>query len=98
METILAGLRSAKEESELVIYLLALGNAALPETIPTLLDYAEEGPTAVTTAAVSALRRFPARHISSKVRNEADEVWCFSSHPKPSCQGAKGAAICTSSP
>ena len=71
VETILAGLRGAEEESEAVIYLLALGNAVLPETIPTLLDHAEEGPAAITTAAISALRRFPAWHISSKVRNEA---------------------------
>ncbi|XP_010116055.1 PREDICTED: microsomal triglyceride transfer protein large subunit-like, partial [Chlamydotis macqueenii] len=68
VETILAGLRGAKEEPEVVIYLLALGNAVLPETIPILLDHAEEGPTAVATAAISALRRFPARHISSKVK------------------------------
>ncbi|NXE23539.1 MTP protein, partial [Ardeotis kori] len=68
VETILAGLRGAKEEPEVVIYLLALGNAVLPETIPILLDHAEEGPTAVTTAAISALQRFPARHISSKVK------------------------------
>ncbi|XP_053928271.1 microsomal triglyceride transfer protein-like [Cuculus canorus] len=68
VETILAGLRGAEEESEVVIYLLALGNAVVPETIPTLLDHAEEGPTAIATAAISALQRFPARHISSKVK------------------------------
>ncbi|NXP46538.1 MTP protein, partial [Heliornis fulica] len=66
--TILGGLRGAKEESEVVIYLLALGNAALPETIPTLLDHAEEGPTTIATAAVAALRRFPSQHISGKVK------------------------------
>ncbi|NXK96467.1 MTP protein, partial [Formicarius rufipectus] len=68
METILRGLRGAEKEPEVVIYLLALGNAVLPETIPTLLGYAEEGPAAVTTTAISALRRFPAQHISSKVK------------------------------
>lgn len=50
-----------------MIHLLALGNAALPETIPILLEHAEEGPAAVSSAAISALRRFPARHISSEV-------------------------------
>ncbi|KAM6390476.1 microsomal triglyceride transfer protein-like [Pluvialis apricaria] len=75
VETILAGLRGAKEESEVVIYLLALGNAALPETIPTLLDYAEEGPAAVATAAVSALRRFPAQHISGKVKRAMRRIF-----------------------
>ncbi|XP_054238570.1 microsomal triglyceride transfer protein-like [Indicator indicator] len=67
-ETILRGLRGAKEESEVVTYLLALGNAALPRTIPTLLEQAEEAPAAVATAAISALRRFPAGHISGKVK------------------------------
>ncbi|NXU41079.1 MTP protein, partial [Drymodes brunneopygia] len=68
VETILRGLRGAKEEPEVVIYLLALGNARLPETIPALLAHAEDGPTAVTAAATSALQRFPAPHISSKVK------------------------------
>ncbi|NXW20002.1 MTP protein, partial [Circaetus pectoralis] len=75
VETILAGLRGAKEESEVVIYLLALGNAVLPKTIPTLLDHAEEGPTAITTAAVSALRQFPARHISGKVKRAMRRIF-----------------------
>ncbi|XP_056351560.1 microsomal triglyceride transfer protein-like [Oenanthe melanoleuca] len=68
VETILRGLRDAKEEPEAVIYLLALGNARLPETIPTLLGHAEDGPTSVTAAATSALQRFPAALISSKVK------------------------------
>lgn len=67
VEAILAGLRGAKEEPEAVIHLLALGNAVLPETIPILLEHAEEGPAAISAAAISALRRFPARHISSEV-------------------------------
>lgn len=74
--TILRGLRGAHEEPEVVIYLLALGNARLPETIPTLLEHAEDGPTAVTAAATSALQRFPAALISSKVREEIAEAWC----------------------
>ncbi|XP_064573336.1 microsomal triglyceride transfer protein-like isoform X3 [Zonotrichia leucophrys gambelii] len=68
VETILRGLRGAQEEPRVVISLLALGNARLLETIPTLLEHAEGGPTAVTTAATSALQRFPAHHISSKVK------------------------------
>ncbi|XP_064320700.1 microsomal triglyceride transfer protein-like [Phalacrocorax carbo] len=75
VESILKGLRGAKEESEAVIYLLALGNAALPETIPTLLDHAEEGPATITTAAISALQRFPSRHISSKVKRAMRRIF-----------------------
>ncbi|XP_027639292.2 microsomal triglyceride transfer protein-like [Falco peregrinus] len=68
VETILRGLKGAEKESEVVIYLLALGNAMLPETIPTLLDHAEEGPATITAAAISALQQFPAQHISGKVK------------------------------
>ncbi|XP_071294429.1 microsomal triglyceride transfer protein-like [Agelaius tricolor] len=68
VETMLRGLRGAEQEPKVVISLLALGNARLPETIPTLLEHAEDGPTAVTAAATSALQRFPAAHISSKVK------------------------------
>ncbi|NXJ64289.1 MTP protein, partial [Rostratula benghalensis] len=75
VETILGGLRGAKEESEMVIYLLALGNAALPETIPILLDYAEEGPAAAAAAAISALRRFPAPHLSDKVKRAMRRIF-----------------------
>ncbi|XP_030309578.1 microsomal triglyceride transfer protein [Calypte anna] len=75
VETILGGLRSAKEESEVVIYLLALGNAVLPETIPTLLDHAEEGPPTIATAAISALKRFSTQHISSKVKQAMRRIF-----------------------
>lgn len=88
VETILRGLRGAEEEPEVVIYLLALGNAMLPETIPTLLDHAEDGPTAVTAAATSALQRFPVPHISSKVGKEVAKARCSPPHSKPSCWGA----------
>ncbi|KFR10987.1 Microsomal triglyceride transfer protein large subunit, partial [Opisthocomus hoazin] len=75
VETILTGLRGAKEEPEVVIYLLALGNALLPETIPTLLDYAEEGPTTVTAVAISALRRFPTEYISIEVKQAMRRIF-----------------------
>ncbi|RLV97697.1 hypothetical protein DV515_00011504 [Chloebia gouldiae] len=72
--TLVRGLRGAEEEPEVVIYLLALGNARLPKTIPTLLELAEDGPAAVTTAATSALQRFPAPHISSEVGEEVGRL------------------------
>ncbi|NXX96010.1 MTP protein, partial [Centropus bengalensis] len=75
VKTILVGLRGAKEESEAALYLLALGNAMVPETIPTLLDHAEEGSTTITTAAISALQRFPAQHISSKVKRAMRRIF-----------------------
>ncbi|NWX66743.1 MTP protein, partial [Promerops cafer] len=68
VEAVLRGLRGAGEEPEVVIHLLALGNAMLPGTIPALLEHAEDGPTAVTAAATAALQRFPAPCISSEVK------------------------------
>lgn len=67
METILQSLEHTRDNAERVIYLLALKNALLPETIPTLLDYAEEGSAAVSAAALSTLQRFSTQHITSQV-------------------------------
>ncbi|NXU55719.1 MTP protein, partial [Turnix velox] len=75
LETLLRGLQGAREESEVVVHLLALGNAALPKTISILLDHAEEGPTTVTTAAISALQRFPAQHVSNKVKRAVRRIF-----------------------
>nr|XP_013795601.1 PREDICTED: microsomal triglyceride transfer protein large subunit-like [Apteryx mantelli mantelli] len=75
VETILQGLGRAKEESEVVIYLVSLRNALLPETIPTLLHYAEEGPAAVAAAAVAALQGFPTQHISGEVKRAMRRIF-----------------------
>ncbi|KFU90054.1 Microsomal triglyceride transfer protein large subunit, partial [Chaetura pelagica] len=75
VETILGGLRGAKKEAEVVIYLLAMGNMMLPRTIPTLLDHAEGGPATISRAALSALHRFPAQHISSKVKQAMRRIF-----------------------
>ncbi|NXG28914.1 MTP protein, partial [Dromaius novaehollandiae] len=74
-ETILQGLGNAKEESEVVLHLMALRNALLPESIPTLLRYTEEGPAAVTAAAVAALQRFPTQHVSSEVKRAMRRIF-----------------------
>ncbi|XP_053162015.1 protein TBATA isoform X2 [Hemicordylus capensis] len=68
IDTVLKRLESAKEDSEKIIFLLSLKSALLPETIPTLLRYAEEGSAAVSAAAISALQRYPTEHISSQVK------------------------------
>lgn len=67
METVLRRLSETEEESEMVTYLLSLKNALLPETIPILLNYAEEGSAAVSGTAVSALQRFSTQHITGEV-------------------------------
>ncbi|XP_061491242.1 microsomal triglyceride transfer protein large subunit-like [Rhineura floridana] len=68
METVLQRLKNAKEDSERVIYLLFLKSALLPGSIPTFLHYAEVGSATVSAIALSALQRYPAQHISSKVK------------------------------
>ncbi|XP_066477502.1 microsomal triglyceride transfer protein large subunit-like [Tiliqua scincoides] len=68
IETVLKRLDDAKSDSEKIVYLLSLSNALLPEAIPTLLRYTEEGSASVSAAAVSALQRYPAQHISSTVK------------------------------
>eukprot|EP00079_Xenopus_tropicalis_P012613 XP_002939768.1 PREDICTED: microsomal triglyceride transfer protein large subunit [Xenopus tropicalis] len=64
--TLVEGLHEAEEESEIKIYLLALKNAQLPETIPLLLQYAEENGGAVSRKALAALQSFPTEMISTK--------------------------------
>ncbi|XP_048714734.1 microsomal triglyceride transfer protein-like isoform X2 [Caretta caretta] len=75
METVLRRLRDTKENSEIIIYLLSLQNALLPETIPTLLHYAEEGSSGVSGTAVSALQRFSSQHITGEVKKAMRRIF-----------------------
>ncbi|XP_074855590.1 microsomal triglyceride transfer protein-like [Carettochelys insculpta] len=75
METILRRLGDTTENSEIIIYLLSLQNALLPETIPTLLHYAEEGSAAVSGAAVSALQKFSSQHITVEVKKAMRRIF-----------------------
>ncbi|XP_018430443.1 PREDICTED: microsomal triglyceride transfer protein large subunit-like [Nanorana parkeri] len=61
---LLEGLNNAEDETEMKTYLLALKNAQLPETIPTLLQYAEEHTGVVCSTALSALQAFPPHFLS----------------------------------
>ncbi|XP_075073136.1 microsomal triglyceride transfer protein-like [Mixophyes fleayi] len=62
--TLLEGLNNAQDETEMKIYLLSLKNAQLPETIPILLQYAEEHTGVVCSTALFALQSFPAEFVS----------------------------------
>ncbi|XP_054840195.1 microsomal triglyceride transfer protein-like [Eublepharis macularius] len=75
METIQQSLKHTRDNAERVIYLLALKNALLPETIPTLLHYAQEGSAAVSAAAVSALQRYPTQHMTSQVKKAMNRIF-----------------------
>ncbi|KAM9324995.1 microsomal triglyceride transfer protein-like [Gastrophryne carolinensis] len=65
--TLLEGLNNAEDEAEMKIYLLSLKNAQLPETIPVLLQYAEEHTGAVCSTALSVLQGFPPEVLSTEV-------------------------------
>ncbi|XP_067408778.1 microsomal triglyceride transfer protein large subunit-like isoform X2 [Emydura macquarii macquarii] len=75
METVLRRLRDTQENSEIIIYLLSLQNALLPETIPTLLHYAEEGSAVVSSTAVSALQRFSSQYITGEVKKAMRRIF-----------------------
>lgn len=64
---LLEGLNNAEDEAEMKIYLLSLKNAQLPETIPTLLQYAEDHTGVVCSTALSALQAFPSHYLSAQV-------------------------------
>ncbi|XP_048360863.1 microsomal triglyceride transfer protein-like [Sphaerodactylus townsendi] len=83
IETILQNLKRTRDNAERVLYLLALKNALLPETIPTFLSYAEEGSAAVSAAALSALQRYPTQYITSQVKMAMNRIFHQSWHLYP---------------
>lgn len=65
--TLVEGLNNAEDKAEMKIYLLSLKNAQLPETIPVLLQYAEEHTGVLCNTALSALQGFPPGVLSTEV-------------------------------
>ncbi|XP_072138634.1 microsomal triglyceride transfer protein-like [Mobula birostris] len=74
-KVILDGLNSAKEEADIKMYLLALKNALLPETIPVLLQYTRNQRNSVTSIAVTALQRFPSVYITQEVKKQMNRIF-----------------------
>nr|XP_056706259.1 microsomal triglyceride transfer protein-like [Euleptes europaea] len=83
IEAILQSLKRTRDNTEKVLYLLALKNALLPETIPTFLRYAEEGSTAVSAAALSALQRYSTQHITGQVKMAMNRIFHQTQHLYP---------------
>ncbi|KAM4636003.1 microsomal triglyceride transfer protein-like [Discoglossus pictus] len=65
-ETLLEGLSRTEDDSEIRIYLLSLRNAQLPDTIPLILEYAEDSSRVVSHAALSALSGFTRAQLVTK--------------------------------
>ncbi|XP_072881377.1 microsomal triglyceride transfer protein large subunit-like [Hemitrygon akajei] len=74
-KVILDGLNSAKEVADVKMYLLALKNALLPETIPVLLQYTSKQRNSVTFIAVTALQRFPSVYITQEVKKQMNRIF-----------------------
>ncbi|XP_051897596.1 microsomal triglyceride transfer protein-like [Pristis pectinata] len=74
-KVILDGLTAAKEESDVKMYLLALKNALLPETIPLLLQYTKRQTNSVTSIVVAALQRFPSVYITHEVKKQMIRIF-----------------------
>ncbi|XP_067876827.1 microsomal triglyceride transfer protein large subunit-like [Heterodontus francisci] len=74
-KVILDGLNVAKEEADVKMYLLALKNALLPETIPLLLQYTEGQTSSVAAIAVTVLQRFPGVYITQEVKKQMNRIF-----------------------
>ncbi|XP_060710080.1 microsomal triglyceride transfer protein-like [Hemiscyllium ocellatum] len=74
-KTILKGLNVATEEADIKMYLLALKNALLPETIPLLLKYTEWKSSSVAAIAVTVLQRFPNIYITQEVKKQMNMIF-----------------------
>ncbi|GCB67850.1 hypothetical protein scyTo_0008132 [Scyliorhinus torazame] len=79
-KVILDGLNAATEEADVKMYLLALKNALLPETVPLLLKYTEWQSSSVVAFAVTALQRFPSVYITQEVKKRMNRIFHQSSN------------------
>nr|XP_033798130.1 microsomal triglyceride transfer protein large subunit-like [Geotrypetes seraphini]XP_033798131.1 microsomal triglyceride transfer protein large subunit-like [Geotrypetes seraphini] len=73
--TLVEGLKKSVEVSQKKIYLLSMKNAKLPETIPLLLEHAENGPGVLSDTALSALQSFPAEYMTMKVKKALRRIF-----------------------
>eukprot|EP00070_Physeter_catodon_P007006 XP_007115091.1 microsomal triglyceride transfer protein large subunit isoform X4 [Physeter catodon] len=72
---ILGGLEKAEKKEDLMMYLLALKNARLPEGIPLLLKYAETGEGSVSHLATTTLQRYDAPFITDEVKKTMNRIY-----------------------
>eukprot|EP00062_Callorhinchus_milii_P018847 gi/632972733/ref/XP_007902804.1/ PREDICTED: microsomal triglyceride transfer protein large subunit-like [Callorhinchus milii] len=73
--TLVDALKLTQQEADTKMYLLALKNALLPETIPLLLRYADQLSGSVTAIAVAALQRFPSVYITPEVKQHMNRIF-----------------------
>uniref|UniRef100_A0A452G385 Microsomal triglyceride transfer protein large subunit n=1 Tax=Capra hircus TaxID=9925 RepID=A0A452G385_CAPHI len=72
---ILAGLEKAGKKEDIMMYLLALKNARLPEGIPLLLKYTETGEGPISHLAATALQRYDVPFITDEVKKTMNRIY-----------------------
>ncbi|XP_017264545.1 microsomal triglyceride transfer protein large subunit [Kryptolebias marmoratus] len=72
---ILEGPESTKDEAEVQMYLLALKNSLLPESIPIFNRFAESEVGSYSTIALTALQRYDVSLITSEVKQTVNRVY-----------------------
>ncbi|XP_051866222.1 microsomal triglyceride transfer protein large subunit [Pristis pectinata] len=74
-EMILEGADTATKEAEILMYLLALKNALLPDAVPILLKHAEAGCGPVSNVAVSAIQKYEQAFITEEVKKVMNRIY-----------------------
>ncbi|KAK1345705.1 hypothetical protein QTO34_008169 [Cnephaeus nilssonii] len=72
---ILGGLEKAEKKEDIMMYLLALKNALLPEGIPLLLKYAETGEGPISHLATTSIQRYDVPFITDEVRKTLNRIY-----------------------
>lgn len=72
---ILGGLEKPEKKEDIMMYLLALKNALLPEGIPLLLKYVEAGEGPVSHLAATTLQRYDVSFITDEVKKTLNRIY-----------------------
>uniref|UniRef100_A0A672JWC0 Microsomal triglyceride transfer protein large subunit-like n=1 Tax=Sinocyclocheilus grahami TaxID=75366 RepID=A0A672JWC0_SINGR len=99
VKMLLAGPDSTQMESEVLMYLLALKNALLPEGVPVLAKYAESEVGAFSTIAITALQRYDPQLITPEVKKTLNRIYHQNKHIyEKNVRAAAADVIMSSSP
>ncbi|KAF6372140.1 microsomal triglyceride transfer protein [Rhinolophus ferrumequinum] len=72
---ILGGLEKAEKKEDIMMYLLALKNALIPEGIPLLLKYAESEEGSISHLATTSLQRYDVPFITDEVKKTLNRIY-----------------------
>lgn len=72
---ILGGLEKPEKKEDIMMYLLSMKNALLPEGIPLLLQYAEAGEGPISHLAITTLQRYDVPFITEEVKKTLNRIY-----------------------